>query len=355
MRPELGLIEGYFGRAWLWEDRAMVATHLADAGYTFYHYAPKAEAKLRRAWRDPFTDSELADLTAFSAHCRAVGLRFGIGLTPYGIHDGFGAPERTALAAKIAQLDAISIDDLAILFDDMQADQPGVAALQADVVGWAMSLTQATHGYICPSYYSSDPVLDRVFGQRAPDYLAELGRRLVPEVQVYWTGPEVCARAISPGHLRRVGEELGRPPCLWDNYPVNDGARMSAFLHLRGFSGRSAEIAEHISGHAANPALQPGLSCIPLLTLQQLYDHPQDYCYADAWFDAATRLSGEAFAQTLRADLLTFQDTGLHRISDERKATLKARYAAFGLPLADEVVRWLDSYYNSTGEDVQTQ
>jgi beta-N-acetylglucosaminidase len=48
MIPPLGIIEGYFGRAWSWDDRGAVIARLAPAGYCFYHYAPKIDAKLRR-------------------------------------------------------------------------------------------------------------------------------------------------------------------------------------------------------------------------------------------------------------------------------------------------------------------
>ena len=52
-----------------------------------------------------------------------------------------------------------------------------------------------------------------------------------------------CAniRRISIAPL--IGEAMRRKPFLWDNYPVNDGPRMSQFLHLRAFTGRGAAIA----------------------------------------------------------------------------------------------------------------
>jgi hypothetical protein len=48
-------------------------------------------------------------------------------------------------------------------------------------------------------------------------------------------------------------EKIGRHPFLWDNYPVNDGQRMSRHLHIRGFTGRSPEIWRHIAAHGINP------------------------------------------------------------------------------------------------------
>ena len=190
-------------------------------------------------------------------------MRFGVGLSPFEIFNNFDDAARDALAQKLVWLDRIGIDELAILFDDMRSDIPELARTQAEIVAWVREHSSAEKLSVCPSYYSDDPVLDRVFGDRPSDYLATLGRELDPAVAIFWTGEEVCSREISPGHLKRIGNLLGRKPVLWDNYPVNDGERMSRHLHLRGFTGRPAANAAHLAGHGINPALQPTLTAIP--------------------------------------------------------------------------------------------
>ena len=197
-------------------------------------------------------------------------------------------------------------------------------------------------------------VLDRVFGQRPANYLDDLGRRLDPAVQVFWTGEEVCARAFSPGHLQEVAQRLRRKPLLWDNYPVNDGPRMSRFLHLRGFTGRPASIASHVAAHAVNPALQPHLSCIPALTLVDSYKQGDRYAYMAAFRAAARTIVGDDLAQLLEADLLSLQDSGLDHLGD-RAARLRARWAAHAHPAAQEIVAWLDGANAITNEELLTQ
>ena len=156
--------------------------------------------------------------------------------------------------------------DLACGVFDTRGDVPDLAARESEIVHAAQAITRASRVLMCPTYYSDDRMLDVVFGQRPNGYLEDLGRRLEPTVRVYWTGEEICAREFSPGHLTRVAEALGRKPTLWDNYPVNDGPRMSRFLHLRGFTGRRHTIADRVAGHAINPALQSHLSLIPAAT-----------------------------------------------------------------------------------------
>jgi hypothetical protein len=354
MTPELGLIEGRFGRIWNDAERSYVMRTLAEAGYAFYHYGPKADRALRREWRTAHDAARTEDLRRLSAECRATGMRFGMAITPVGSTHPFDDEARADLTRRVAELDAIGIDDLAVLFDDLRGDMPELAARQAQVVNFCAGLTGATRVYTCPTYYSDDPVLDLVFGDRPADYLADLGRALDPAVQVYWTGEEVCSREIGSAHLKRVADELGRPVCLWDNYPVNDGARMSRFLHLRAFTGRPARIAGHVSGHAINPAIQAHLGCIPALTLPMLYADGDAYAYGEAFGVAARHLLGDEFAAMLQQDLPALQDVGYERLG-ARTDRLRARYAGIDHPAAREIVRWVDGNDLMTDDEVQTQ
>ena len=354
MTPELGLIEGFFGKAWSWIDRAEAVRFLAAHSYRFYLYAPKSDGWLRRRWREPYPEAELAELAIFRELCRAEGVRFGIGLSPFELHLDPGRGWQDALAAKLAQLAALKPDDLALLFDDMRGDVPDLATRQAAIVHFAAERGIAQRIFCCPSYYSDDPVLDSAFGARPPFYLEQLGRLLDPAIQVLWTGAEVCAREFTAGHLVRVAERLGRKPFLWDNYPVNDGARMSQHLHLRAFTGRPALIGAHIAGHGINPASQPVLSRIPALTLVESYARGDAYDYGAAFGRAARTVLGEALAERVGRDLLALQDRGLDRLG-ARRAALRIRYAAFDHPAAREILAWLDGHWSVAEDMVQTQ
>lgn len=341
MVPELGVIEGYFGRPWSHEDRKQVLSRLRELGFSWFHHAPKADAYLRRCWREPHPAAALAELTDLAAHCRSLGMRFGLGLSPYELYRDLSDAGIKDFVAKIRTLDDIGIDDLAILFDDTRGDVSDLAAREAEIVHTALAHTRASRVLMCPTYYSDDRMLDVVFGERPPCYLDELGRRLDPRVGVYWTGEEICARQFSPGHLARVAEALRRKPTLWDNYPVNDGPRMSRFLHLRAFTGRPDSIAPHIAAHAINPSLQAYLSLIPAATLVASYREGSAYRYMHAFRAAARDLAGSELADMLEQDLHALQDRALDQLGDDR-ARLRQRYAAVDHPMAVEVVRWLD-------------
>jgi len=352
--PELGLIEGFFGRPWSWQERAESVSFLAPHGYRFYLYAPKADAYLRRQWQAPHPDHELEALAKFGAHCRALGVRFGIGLSPYELHLAPGREWQDLLARKLAEIDALKPDDLAILFDDMRGDVPELAQRQAAIVAFASERTRASRLLCCPTYYSDDPILDSAFGERPPRYLYELGRRLDPAIHIMWTGPEVCSHEFSYGHLNKIAEEIGRKPFLWDNYPVNDGQRMSRHLHIRGFTGRPSGIWRHVSGHGINPASQPVLSRIPALTLVDSYRYEDRYDYGVSLKRAVQAVLGPTLGEQVRRDLVMLQDRGLDRM-DRRRIKLRETYEAYDHPGAAEILAWLDGEWTVFDGSAQTQ
>ena len=53
MATTLGIIEGFYGPMWTWQERRQLVRTLAPHGYGFYLYAPKADVFLRRKWQQP--------------------------------------------------------------------------------------------------------------------------------------------------------------------------------------------------------------------------------------------------------------------------------------------------------------
>ena len=146
--------------------------------------------------------------------------------------------------------------------------------------------------------------------------------------------------------------QIRRKPVLWDNYPVNDGPVMGQALHLRAFTGRPASIAASLAGHAVNPALQPVLSRIPMLTLAESYAAGEAYQYGAAFERAATEVLGADLARLVRRHLSQFHDTGLDRLGDSAPR-LRERYAAIDHDAAREILAWLDGAYRVTREAME--
>ena len=346
----IGIIEGFFGKPWTFEEREVAATRLQSLGGSFFTYAPKGDPFLRKRWREELPTENTRLLQAFGKSLHEKGLQFGIGLSPYELYRSFDKAAHLQLEKKLIELERLGADHLALLFDDMRGDIPNLAELQIEIISFIQKISLFKSLSFCPTYYSTDPILDKVFGQRPPAYLEQLGNEVDPEINFYWTGEKVCSTEYPDSHLKQVEQWISRKPLLWDNYPVNDGYRMCKFLHLRPFRGRGPTLRNQVSGHAINPMNQARLSLIPIQTLFQGYAGEN----VD-WMKAAINELGQAFALQVEKNLSQFQDQGLDRLENEERSKLIKIYQDFQHPAALEITSWLKGETIVSRELVLTQ
>lgn len=250
--PIRGLIEGFYGPPWGWKDRREVMETCHRWGLTHYVYAPKDDPKHRQAWRVPYDGTELAGLEGLVA---AGTLRVGFALSP-GLSIDYGdADDRAALFAKVDQVLGLGIGLVCLALDDIPP-RPGLGRDHAELTCRLTDHVGTRAGVVLvPTEYT---------GTAPTPYLDALAEGLPPEVVVAWTGPTVVCDAVSAEHARaRASALAGRPPLLWDNYPVND-AMMDDRLFLGPLRGRDPELAVVCSGYLANPMIQPRCSLLPL-------------------------------------------------------------------------------------------
>jgi len=343
---QIGVLEGFFGRPWPWTAREATVDFLLQQGLDFYIYAPKADRFLRKAWTEPWPKADFERLAMLSQAYRDAGLGFGLGFSPFEIYLEDPANQRSALQTKVAELNRIAPSILSIQFDDMHGAVPELAERQARAIGEIVAASTAERFIVCPTYYSDDARLEKVFGAMPAGYLEDFGRLLDPAVDIYWTGPKIFSDSYPSDHLARVTEQLRRKPFLWDNYPVNDSAKTSNFLHLTGFSGRPPRLKTEAAGHAVNPMNQAWLSRIPIASLADSYSQGAAYDPLASSAAACRRYGKGALGEALLADLPTFQDEGLTALDASTREELIERYSAFGgNPYAAEVIDWLRDGY----------
>ena len=267
--PMLGVFEGFYGKPWPSSSRLAMLEWLAALGLVAYLYAPKADASLRRAWRKPWTSAERAHAGQLAAAGAAAGVAVHVGLSPFALYEAYDRPARAALRDRIREIIDCGVAGVALLFDDMPGNIDALATRQAeiatDVVHWLGDLRLR----LCPTYYSDDPVLDRVCGARPVSYLEDLGHQLPGDVALFWTGPTVCADAIAEDHLQDVARRTGRTLALWDNYPVNDSKLRSAHLYLQPLAQRA--VSTNLESHWCNAMNQAALSLPALASLAELH------------------------------------------------------------------------------------
>src|SRR5712692_163523 len=300
-----GIVEGFFGPLWTMGHRVRLLKFGAARGMNTYLYAPKDDAYHREQWTKPYPPSKWKPLQQLIRHAQKQKIDF-----VYGFHPGkglcFSAEKPVAtLLAKAERFYDTGVRVFAVQFDDI----PSRLEHQKDRGKFKNSLARAqgtwlqeilfrqpaswrdVEWWICPSYYTSGPLLARVFGAFEPHFLEILAESLPRDVACFWTGPSVVSKKITLSHVRQIARRVKRRLILWDNYPVND-LSMSDELHLGPLQGRDPRLPQAVYGYLNNPLLQAELGFIPLATCFDYAAIPASYKPEASWAEIIERRFG---------------------------------------------------------------
>lgn len=268
-----GVIEGFYGRPWSAAQRAELLGLLSTWDLDTYIYGPKDDIRLRAAWREPYGTTEARELAGLTATARRHGVAIHYAIAP-GLDMRYGdAADRTALRDKVDQLLGLGFAGITLLFDDIPAQLPegdrsafaSFAHAQADVANDLHAHLSSRGGVpllLCPTEYCDRRARPSV--AQSP-YLRTLGEELHPDIDVFWTGPEIVSETITRADAERVAAVLRRPPLLWDNLHANDYDQRR--LCLGPYSGRPHELKNAIRGVITNPNVEYEANFVPLHTL----------------------------------------------------------------------------------------
>ena len=303
-----GLIEGFYERLWPWPVRARFVDAIAGLGFGVYVYAPKEDRLQNAGWRTPYPDSQRRQLAALAERCGGHGMELWLGLRPVGISyaDEF---DTRIVVEKLRDYVELGARRLVLLADDIPSEidarMAGRFSNLADAHVWLIERIRAaipdTQIVFCPTHYHG----------LGSGYLRTLGAQVPPDVELFWTGPEVCSTAITSEAARQIAEFLRRKPLIWDNYPVND-AQMIDELHIGPIRDRSHDLHEWVSGVLINPATEAEASLIPLATWAEYLRDPKGYDPDAAW-RRALALAGGPHDQAAVAALAAQHDRSVIR------------------------------------------
>ena len=268
----------------------------AARGMNTYLYAPKDDPYHREKWDRPYPREKLKEMMRLVRSAQKYKIDF-----VYGFHPGKGLrfsddEPVQRLLGKAARFYDAGVRTFAILFDDIPScleyakDQKTFRGSLARAEGnWLAKIINRQPAswadvkwWICPSYYTDDPLLARVFGRFEANFLEKMAEQLPPSVACCWTGPKVVCKKITLADARRAARRIKRRLILWDNYPVND-LSMSSEMHLAPLTGRDPALPELIYGYLNNPLLQESLSFIPLATCFDYAAEPAAYDPEKSW------------------------------------------------------------------------
>ena len=269
----LGLIEGFYGSYYSDEMRKQIMSFMHKHDYSFYIYAPKNDGRLRKTWDKDLSADRYSYLHHMAEYGTKSSLQFGVGLSPLNISLDYDEHKKQYLQKSVHNIcKDKKVEIFALLFDDVKLQCSEIGQIQNTIIKDVMhELPLHIKKFIvCPSYYTFDPILDRIFGTRPDNYFCDLCSAMDKSVEFFWTGNKVLSDDISVDDIQKANALFDRKVFIWDNYPVNDGKKISQYIYTKSFKGRY-NLEAVTAGHAVNPMLEPKLSLISILTLPLIY------------------------------------------------------------------------------------
>jgi len=267
-----GVVEGFYGRPWTSEQRKDLFRKMNKFGLNTYLYAPKDDYKHRAYWRELYSVEEAEHLTTLVEAAQESNVSFVYAISP-GIDITFSSTKDvTYLKRKLEQVSQFGCTAFALLFDDIESEMceadkemfQSFAHAQVSVTNEIYQHLGQTKFLFCPTEYCASRAFPTV---SSSEYLTTIGSKLLPGIDIMWTGNKVISKSISVKSLEEIAKVLKRAPVIWDNIHANDYDQKRLFLGP--YEGRSSDIIPHLNGVLTNPNCEYEANFIALHTLAQ--------------------------------------------------------------------------------------
>lgn len=274
-----GVVEGFYGKPYSFEQRLDLISYLADIGLNTYIYGPKDDVYHRRFWDRPYPVARLEEFARLIAHAEKKKIFFNYALSP------MTRPTSKKIIDKIKTLVTIGARHFSLFFDDIGVPLSATTALYQiatahDVRAFLKTIIRRPVLFFCPTQYH---------GFRKTDYVMTIRDRLHRDIGVFWTGKHVVSPRITDNDIRIITSVLGRAPLIWDNIYANDYLPGVVFRYPYRF--RSSAIVQKTRGVFINPMNHYRASKPLLYTAATFFCSPHTYVPQYAWKNAMHQAS----------------------------------------------------------------
>uniref|UniRef100_A0A673XHK6 Protein O-GlcNAcase n=1 Tax=Salmo trutta TaxID=8032 RepID=A0A673XHK6_SALTR len=266
---------GFYGRPWTMEQRKELFRRQQKWGLNTYLYAPKDDYKHRMFWREMYSVEEAEQLMTLISAAKEYGTEFIYAISP-GLDITFSnQKEVSTLKRKLDQVTHFGCKSFALLFDDIDHNMcPADKEVFSSFAHAQVSITNEIFQYLgepetflfCPTEYCGTFCYPNV--AQSP-YLHTVGEKLLPGIEVLWTGPKVVSKDITVESIEEVSKILKRAPVIWDNIHANDYDQKRLFLGP--YKGRSTELIPRLKGVLTNPNCEFESNFVAIHTLATWY------------------------------------------------------------------------------------
>ena len=291
--PVRGVVEGFYGKPWSYEQKLKGIEFFADCNMNTYFLAPKDDPLQRFNWRSPFTSEYLNKTSELIDRGKIHGIDFVLCVSPGLSVEYSSESDVDSVVNRFKQLTDLGSTHFGMLWDDiaweMQHDSDNAkyastAAAHADFTNrvWEKLIAYNDQAQltVCPMHYS---------GRGNEPYVVDLGRALKSQINLMWTGRSICSEYLDIADDVIFERSTLRPALYWDNFPVNDGG-MQVNLFIGPVRGREKGLHRYSAGLLSNPMLQFEASQIPISTIGEYLWNTEDYNPDEAWERALINL-----------------------------------------------------------------
>lgn len=267
-----GVIEGFYGNPWSFDDRVSQFDFYGRNKMNIYIYGPKDDPYHHSRWFEPYPEAESAKMKKLIKHAADNKVKFVWAMHPS--NSITSAEDKSKALEKFNQMYDLGVRAFAIFFDDISAKSVD------DQIAYLNFLTDEfvnKHGdveqlIVCPTQYN------KLWS--GGDYLPKMGKGLYPGIRIMWTGNSVVDM-IDKEDCTWFEEQTGRAPFIWLNYPVNDYGLHH--LLMGPATGNGTDIYDSVSAFCSNPMQYAEASKVALYGLADFAWNPTDYNAEEAW------------------------------------------------------------------------
>ncbi len=275
-----GYIEGFYGPTWENNKRLSVMKLMASYGMNTFFYAPKDDIYHREKWRELYPEKELTELKNLFDVANENYLDFHWTIGPGLTYKYTSDEDFNLLINKIKSIYDIGVRNFGLLLDDIpwEFQYEEDKEMFDSIVDAHIYLINKTYTAlkeidssisltVCPTEYS---------GNSNNYYITKFGRNIPADVDLFWTGAEICSRVLTVREANEFTYSTSHRPLYWDNYPVND-CEMFQEMHMGAYIGRDKELYKHSEGIISNVMEFAECSKIPLMTVADYLWNPSAY------------------------------------------------------------------------------
>lgn len=284
-----GVVEGFYGTPWSYEDRLSQLDFYGRHKLNVYIYGPKDDPYHSvPSWRKPYPEQEAKQIQSLVERARDNGVIFY-----WAIHPGqdikWNEEDRDLLLAKFEKMYELGVRGFAVFFDDISGEGTR-ADKQAELLNYIDDnfikvKKDVAPLVMCPTEYN------RSWSKIEGGYLPTLGDKLNEGIEIMWTGNTVVACLDKPD-VEWINKHIKRKAYIWFNFPVSDFVR--DHLLLGETYGNSLDIAPDLSGFLSNPMEHAESSKIALYSVADYTWNMKQYNAHQSWLRSMEAVLPEA-------------------------------------------------------------